>query len=186
MAKRTNTYSFLIYPDDPKSEALFVWLEHDCKIPNAVSPVHDRDVTDSGELKKAHYHVVLMFHSLKSLPQVLEMVEPYGVQHVEAINDKRAYIRYLVHLDSPSKAQYDRKDIKTNFGAEIDDAFSCSPARVEDAKNELTAYVLDYNVTEYSSLVRFCLDKSSEYMQAVTKYSYHFNILLGSIRYDMR
>lgn len=186
MASRTSVYSFLIYPDDPVYNAVYRWLTEECKIPNVISPVHDRDVTEEGEPKKAHYHVVLAFHSLKSLKQVLELLEPFGIAHVEPIHDKRAYIRYLVHLDTPSKAQYDRADLVASFGAEVDDAFSCSAARVEECKIELTAFVLDFSVTEYTALVRFCMEKPHEYLAALTKYSYHFNILLNSMRFDQQ
>ena len=33
----------------------------DLHIPVLISPLHDKDVTPDGEIKKAHYHVIIMY-----------------------------------------------------------------------------------------------------------------------------
>lgn len=42
-------------------------------IPAIVSPLHDRDVTAAGDPKKAHYHVILCFDSVKTPEQAREV-----------------------------------------------------------------------------------------------------------------
>lgn len=69
--------------------------------------VHDLDVDDStGELKKAHYHVVIRFKNAKwntALAEELGITENY-LQDCRSL--KRSLL-YLIHYYEPDKHQYD-------------------------------------------------------------------------------
>ena len=41
----------------------------DLHIPVLISPLHDKDVTPDGEIKKAHYHVIIMYGGVKTAAQ---------------------------------------------------------------------------------------------------------------------
>lgn len=77
----------------------------------AISPLHDRDVMETGEVKKAHYHLLMTFESLKSRNQVIELVKPLGFIMPISVNSVQGYYEYLCHLNNESKAQYKRDDI---------------------------------------------------------------------------
>ncbi len=77
----------------------------------AVSPLHDRDITETGEVKKPHYHLLITFESLKSKKQVSEIIGAIGFIMPIAVNSVQGYYEYLCHVNSSNKAQYKRDDI---------------------------------------------------------------------------
>lgn len=171
----------MAYPDDAEHYApMMDWLRNDAKIANLISPLHDRDLTEAGEYKKSHNHIVLLFSSMKTVDQVLMLLEPFGVHHIEAVDSSRAYIRYLVHADNADKAQYDKGDIQANFGADFEQAFLATPAEISDAKRHLSSVILDFDMCEYTELVAFALTMPDCYFEAVAKHAHHFSLLLKS------
>ena len=92
---RTRNYATIVYPESAPPD----WMEKlsDAHIPALVSPLHDKDTTADGELKKPHYHVQLLFQSVKSHRQVEAIVAEFGGVGVEVVQDAKAYARYLIH-----------------------------------------------------------------------------------------
>lgn len=72
--------------------------------------LHNLDVDANGELKKPHYHVYLEFENAREF-SVLGEALGCGENNVERVKNTKGCIRYLVHADSPEKAQYNREDI---------------------------------------------------------------------------
>ena len=66
-AGRTRNYATVVYPESASTD----WLEKlsELHVPAFVSPLHDKDVNPTGESKKAHYHVMIMFDGVKTLDQ---------------------------------------------------------------------------------------------------------------------
>lgn len=75
----------------------------DLHIPVLISPLHDKDVTPDGEIKKAHYHVIIMYGGVKTTAQAEAIIKKIGGVGVVPINHLPAYARYLIHLDDPDK-----------------------------------------------------------------------------------
>ena len=72
---RTRTWTFVIYPESAplnwrdKLDGLHIeWVE---------SPLHDKDLNASGEAKKPHIHILLLFGGVKSYEQVKEIKVGY-------------------------------------------------------------------------------------------------------------
>lgn len=90
-------------------------------MPSLISPCHDRDVKDDGTLAKPHHHIVLFFEQPVRYKYVLKFVQlAVGldtVKYVEPVHNVRAMMRYLTHMDSPEKAQYDPLDVVEVCGA---------------------------------------------------------------------
>ena len=66
---RNRNWTFVVYPESAPQD----WYKilQDKKLSFAVSPIHDSDIDDAtGELKKAHYHVLLCFKGNKSYEQI--------------------------------------------------------------------------------------------------------------------
>ena len=63
----------------------------------AISPLHDKDLNATGEPKKAHWHVIVVYGSpttesnVKSLTERLNAPKPIPLEQV------RGYYRYLTH-----------------------------------------------------------------------------------------
>ena len=107
-APRYQYFTFLVYPESAPSD----WIEilRNFHIPMYLSQ-HDMD-DDMGHdgKKKEHYHVMVMFDSLKPLDCCDKMIE--AVKGVKppiddfVVKSKRAYARYLLHYDDPAKYPY--------------------------------------------------------------------------------
>lgn len=107
MAKKLSArlWAWIAYPESmPEDWQNIVEGWH---IPVIVSPLHDCDVDSNGELKKPHYHMMCVLNGSCSIDKMLEITETICVRHVEKLLSRMSYERYLCHLDSPDKYQYD-------------------------------------------------------------------------------
>ena len=114
---RRRVWCFEVYPDSAPAD----WLAQlqDAHIKAFVSPLHDADHHESGEPKKAHYHVQVMFDGKKSLAQVRQYFGGYASNgYIEPCKSLEGYARYLCHLDNPEKAQYQVSDVRELGGAD--------------------------------------------------------------------
>ncbi len=116
MGIRTRNYATVIYPESAP-EDLFIRLS-DLKIPAFLSPLHDKDINPTGEPKKPHYHLMIMFEGVKSEAQAKEVFEQFNGVGCEIIQSIRGYARYLCHLDNPEKVQYDKDKVSAYGGAD--------------------------------------------------------------------
>jgi hypothetical protein len=102
---RTRTWLLISYPESSDADKIVSAL-----IPNASglarSPLHDSDKNETGELKKAHYHWILRFKSVKSRAQIENLCKPLGIARVEECVDLPGSVFYLNHRNAPDKAQY--------------------------------------------------------------------------------
>lgn len=202
---RSSNYAFLIYPDDPRTAHFLDFLE-ELHVACAVSPLHDRDTYTekdeekateeqrtreqfpviAGMPKKPHYHVYMHFDSLKSMSQVLGILAPLGVSHVEVVNSSKAYIRYLAHLDSHGKHKYEVDKVVTLNGCDVS-ALSRSTAINESAcLHKLMRTIEECSITSFDELVGYVI-KTPDYFgedceNYLVKRAYFFNQLLKSVR----
>ena len=113
---RTRNYATVVYPESAPDGWLDLLIE-EC-VPSFVSPLHDMDCNPTGEVKKAHYHVLIMFDSVKTIEQAQVIFDEIGGVGCEKVNSIRGYARYLCHLDNPEKAQYEKSLVKSLGGAD--------------------------------------------------------------------
>lgn len=144
--KRFRNFATIVYPDSAPDNWLQVLSEH--HIPAFVSPLHDRDVSADGSPKKPHYHVVIMFDSVKTKEQAIEVFDTIGGVGFYILNVLRSYVRYLCHLDDPNKAQYDISGVLEFSGAIYSDIISSSSDRYK-ALEEMMDFCDLYNVNSF-------------------------------------
>lgn len=122
MAKdtRTRNWNIIVYPDSPRDVDWRSYLD-DQHIEWIESPLHDQDLNPTGELKKAHWHVLLMFGGVKSYDQVLEFIKPLNCPIPQKCHNAKASVRYMAHLDNPDKIQYSVNDIVCHGGVDVAD-----------------------------------------------------------------
>ena len=106
----------MVYPESAPEN----WLEilGEQLIPAFVSPLHDKDIDPQNQPKKPHYHVMLMFDSMKSTEQVKEVFALIGGVGMEIVNNTRSYARYLCHMDNPEKARYKEEEVRCFGGSD--------------------------------------------------------------------
>ena len=76
--------------------------------------MHDKDVDEFGEIKKAHYHLILRWNDTKSI-NALSKELGLPVNRITKIKSFKSSIRYLTHIDYKEKYQYKYNDIVTNM-----------------------------------------------------------------------
>lgn len=106
---RTRNFATVVYPESAPEDWKEILFTH-C-VPAFISPLHDKDINPTGEPKKPHYHVMLMFEGKKSVAQVEEIFSSINGVGCEVVKSVRGYARYLCHLDNPEKYQYDTSEV---------------------------------------------------------------------------
>lgn len=113
-AKRLNKslryWKFLIYPDscgggwnnDVDYEGLLDRLE-ELGLQLFLSPIHNRDLDESGNFKKPHMHVLAYVPGKKSYKTMCEMLQPFGVATVKEVTDHEVDEQYWCHLNCRNK-----------------------------------------------------------------------------------
>lgn len=154
-AGRTRNFATVVYPESAPLD----WMDKldQLHIAALISPLHDQDTNPSGEQKKPHYHVLLMFESPVDFEsKVKPIFEEVGAVGRESVNSCRGYARYLCHLDNPEKAQYDISQVRCLGGA---DYYAITSLPTDDMKllGEIFEYIQDneiYSLAELLSLSR--------------------------------
>lgn len=168
---RTRNYATVLYPESAPGN----WRETliQLKIPVFVSPLHDKDKNATGEDKKPHYHVLIMFDSVKTKEQAKEICESFGGVGCEVVNSSRAYARYLCHLDNPEKAQYNIDDVQQFGGA---DYIALIGTAADKAKciREMLAYIEENDVTCFSDLALLASVNRSDWFDTLINSGAYF------------
>lgn len=154
--KRTLNWNFIVYPESaPKN-----WRDiiNETRIEWVASPLHDKDTNPDNTPKKAHYHITLLFPSVKTYEQVKEITDSVNAPIPIKCQSVKGSIRYMVHKDNPEKFQYDWNDIKCYGGADLNAL--CAPTVTEKRQllNEILTYIRNSDITEFEDLNNYALD----------------------------
>ena len=129
-ATKTRYWTFLIYPDDIKTD----WLSflNELHIPVAISPLHNKDINPDDTIKKPHFHIIVCFEGPTTYNNILDNIckplgcyddldkKLYGITIPKRVLSLRGMYRYLTHLDNPEKYQYNQEDITTLGDFQLD------------------------------------------------------------------
>lgn len=150
---RFRNFATVVYPDSAPEN----WPEILSKqfIPAFISPLHDKDKDPTGEDKKPHWHVVLMFDGKKSIEQVTEIFNLIGGVGCEKVNSIRGYARYLCHLDNPEKYQYNQSDVRCLSGADYPSTIGLAIDKYK-AIGEMIDFCEENDIVSYSELLKYC------------------------------
>lgn len=135
-------------------------------IPAFISPLHCDDKNPTGEPKKAHYHIILMFEGKKSLEQVREVIASFGGVGCQGINSIRGYARYLCHLDNPEKAQYKPEDVRSFGGADYIATIGL-PTDKYKAIREMKQFIEDNDIYAYCDLFDYACDERPDWFRTL-------------------
>lgn len=150
---RTRNFATVVYPESAPEDWLNILGEQ--KVAAFVSPFHNLDINPTGEVKKEHYHVMVMFEGKKSTEQVLELFEQIGGVGCEQVQSIRSYARYLCHLDNPDKTQYSPDDVKQFGGAVYLEIIGLASDKYK-AIGEMIDYCEEHDIYSYSVFLRLC------------------------------
>lgn len=157
---RTRNWTIVLYPESAPEN----WREiiDELHIEWVESPLHDSDVNATGEDKKPHYHLLLMFGGVKTYEQVEELTKQLNTVIPQKCHNAKAMVRYMAHLDNPEKHQYSITDIKAHGGVDIDELLKPSKSERYSMIKEMILFVKANDITEFSDLMEYACENEND------------------------
>jgi hypothetical protein len=149
---RTRNFASVVYPESAPEN----WQEVLAQqfVPAFISPLHNEDVNPTGEPKKPHYHVIIMYDAVKTREQAEELFKLIGGVGCEVVQSLRGYARYLCHLDNPEKHQYDQGDVRALCGSDYAATIGLASDKYV-ALGEMLDFCEKYNVISFYALAKY-------------------------------
>lgn len=149
---KSRYWTFIVYPESAKEN----WKEEMSSrgLVFAVSPLHDKDINQDGEIKKPHYHVMVTWDAPRSYNNALEVSNLASGVIPKRVESVRGMYRYFAHLDNPEKTQYNIEDIEKYGGFELD----LTSTEVTRILKEITQDIKTLKIKEYCDLLDYYQD----------------------------
>ena len=196
-ASVTSKYWTLLHWDDkPEEFPKLLELIKNLGLHAAVSPRHDQDIhdhSDVGELKKAHYHIAVVFPNPVGRRAVVDGITKNfeGTQdYVQCILNPAKMIDYMTHENQPEKHHYSKDDITWLNGATIEDfpnEFQLNKKErreQEEIQNlmELLQIIDTVAPKSIKDLSRWCVENNRpDLLRLIFKNSYYFDRVLKTV-----
>ena len=133
---RNRTHLLMLYPEDSTHMEALTKIE---KSYDYAYILHDKDCTDAGEVKKAHYHVVLRFPNQtwsSAVAKDLGIAENY-------MEEPRSFdnaLMYLIHFNDTDKYQYSIDEVKGTLKKRLKEKIN----GVDKTEGEKVYELIDY------------------------------------------
>lgn len=182
-AKRYLSWTFVAYPESLPEN----WKDQlaDLCVPFCISPIHDKDVTELGEPKKPHYHVLLSFRSVKSFEQIKEITDKLNAPIPQPCNETRGLVRYFLHLDHPNKAQYSREDLVAGCGFDLENALLATATEEEEILDAICDFLEENWITEFAAANSWIRHNKKEWRLVFRKNSFYLSQIIKSQRHQL-
>lgn len=153
---KKRNWAFVLYPESAPED----WKEQLqlSGLMGAISPLHDKDVNPTGEPKKPHYHIILVYGSPTTYSNVKAFTDKLHQPIPQALEQVRGYYRYLTHKDNPEKYQYPDSEIETFNGFNIADFVELTRTEVDVMKHQLQTLIREQGITEYAEFMDYVQD----------------------------
>lgn len=151
--KRGRNWRIVAYPESLPED----WKDIIRQEPVAISPLHDKDVNPDGEIKKAHYHLVLNYKGNKSFEQIDEIARALRAPVPQRASSLTGSVRYLTHMDNPEKYQYDTADIQVFGGFDLENCLALSTGDKRQALRDMIAFISDNDIVHLKDFTDYCL-----------------------------
>lgn len=176
----------ILYPDScgggwvgSDRDGLLDRLE-DLGVPMLVSPVHDRDLDEKGNFKKAHLHLLLSFGGKKAYSSVLEMMRPFGVNKLEVVSDIGRDERYWCHLDSRNLVKKPKYGVENLIPL---NGYQCKYLGERFEQNfmmQIHDLIEDEGIVYFADLGNFLIHNAPDLFETLKRNTIYFNNYLQS------
>jgi len=159
--QRGNAWAFILYPESaPENwrsilDSFYIeWIE---------SPLHDKDINEvDEEQKKSHWHILLLFDSLKSYAQIKLITDSLNAPRPLKAHSPKGIVRYMIHLDNPEKYQYPASEIIAHGGADVPAMLKMTLTNKYALIGEMRDFISDHNITEFYMLFDYAIKNRVE------------------------
>lgn len=170
---------YIVYPESAPE----YWIEklENSMIQFAVSPLHDRDLDVSGNLKKPHWHIILSFDGPTTFNVASSYCEITNGPLPKPCGSLKGAYEYFTHKNNADKYQYSSKDIQQYNGFVVE----MSKNESMRIKKELANLIESENITEMIVLDHIVRNLySDEYYDVLIHSTFYFNALICSLRHN--
>lgn len=157
MSVKGRNWAFVMYPDSMPED----WFERlqMTGLPIAISPLHDKDINPTGEVKKPHYHVICYYENSTTNKAVKELVcDLVNATIPIKLESMKGMYRYHIHMDNPEKVQYNDSDRIFINGFDVSKVDSLTYTEISKYLMELQKLICNEHILEYSDLLDILLD----------------------------
>ncbi len=181
MMYKSRNWGLIVYPESAPNN--WVDIIKDWHVKCAISPLHNKDTTSDGEIKKDHYHIIFALDGPKTYDFVKDMTKILNGTIPIKIQSLSGYFRYLIHADDKEKYQYNQDDIKI-FGNwnPLPYLTNNKLSKEEVTLNtmiEISQFINTSFIYTYSGLLNYTIKNNrKDWYQIISKHSYHFNLQL--------
>lgn len=184
LSSQSRIFHIVLYPDSTLYDTTFVLSDLVVNLNSVVQYaycLHDKDLGDSGDLLKPHYHLVLKCkYPVKYSDVCTKLGLPESAINLPVSSHRQSFrsmVRYLIHADSPKKFQYAFEDIISNFSCS--DYFDLSSSDDDSsAFRELLDFMLEGHPTKKSIALYAC-------NSGLLKYYNRYYRILWDIKYGI-
>jgi len=157
---RTRNWTFVVYPESAPDN----WREiiDEYRTPWIESPLHDMDTNPDGELKKPHWHVMMMFPTNKSYDQIREITMKLRSPNPQKVANTKGMVRYFAHMDNPEKYQYSKSDIVAHCGADLSELLEVTKTERYTLIREMMEFVNINKIIEMKDLLDYAMHERFE------------------------
>jgi hypothetical protein len=169
--EKARYFDFILYLDSSPDNR--VELLETLGVPMAISPLHDKDVSDreGQKYKKAHYHVIYIAKNPVTARSVRNKVNRVLGEHAVSVLEITLNIAdmfaYLTHESKDAikkhKYLYDKKDLVLLNNFDIDRYITLAVEEKDDIFNEFIKIIFDNGLANINELRRFVVQRGSEY-----------------------
>lgn len=134
---RSRKHGLLLYPEDKSHvEAL-----EKIKSYNYALICHDKDTDEKGELKKAHWHVVINFKEARWRTAV---AKDLGItpNYIREIGNEEKALEYLIHFNEEDKHQYSVSEVEGPLKKKLERYIQQDDTPEEDKVEGMINYIL--------------------------------------------
>ena len=124
---------------------------------------------------------------LVRLLELIDYIEPFcGTKSAEYVKSLRGYVRYLIHLDNPEKAQYSPSEIVALNGADLGDLLKLNQFDKYRLIGEIMYFCEENEIKEFSTLTKYAASSREDWMPIIVERAYFVNQFLASLRHSSR
>ena len=183
--KKGRIWASVGYPESLPTDWLDKLQETGLQI--AISPLHNKDLDPTGEVKKVHYHIIFNYEGPTTYNHVKELCDSLNMTIPIKLESLRGMYRYHLHLDNPDKYQYDDRDRILLNGFDTNQVNELTRTEIDKYKKEIQQFIINNNIYEYSDLLIILLENDLMQMWSVAaNHTIFFNTFITSIRHKLK
>lgn len=134
-----------------------------------ISPLHDKDIDDNGNLKKPHYHVQMRYGGPVDRKRVSRDISFIGGVGCDIIGNRVSYARYLCHLDNPDKCKYSPDDVICLGGADYLKTITKGKESLDRIQSEIEDFIDEHKMYSYYMLSQYCRKNNWEWYKVLQR-----------------